>query len=70
MQLALNPFRESPGCGARGGAGARPIPFRPRICCSSDVFLKVGGYNEDLDPVGYEDRGCGGSAHAGSPVVR
>ena len=28
-----------------------------RICCSSGMFLRCGGYCEDLEPVGYEDRG-------------
>ena len=30
-----------------------------RIACSSDMFLKSGGYWEDLEPVGYEDLGAG-----------
>ena len=30
-----------------------------RIACSSDLFLKSGGYWEDLEPVGYEDLGAG-----------
>ena len=55
MRVALNPFGESKACGGRGGAGTRPIPFRPRICCSSDVFLRCGGYWEDMEALGFED---------------
>ena len=29
-----------------------------RIACSSDMFLKSGGYWEDLEPMGYEDLGA------------
>ena len=37
---------------------ARMPLFALRICCSSGMFLQSGGYWEDLDPVGYEDRGA------------
>ena len=30
--------------------------FTSRICCSSDMFLKCGGYWEELEAVGFEDR--------------
>ena len=33
------------------------ILFLARICCSSGMFLGTGGYNEDIEAVGYEDRG-------------
>ena len=31
------------------------VGFSRRICCSSDVFLRSGGYWEELAPLGYED---------------
>ena len=29
--------------------------FASRIACGSDMFLQVGGYWEDMKPLGYED---------------
>ena len=33
------------------------VGFSSRICCSSDVFLRCGGYWQEMQAVGYEDGG-------------
>ena len=31
------------------------VGFSSRICCSSDMFLRSGGYWEDMEALGFED---------------